>query len=173
MKAFTNAIQEQIIEYKKSRLDISDLIKNVDISGQDLSNTIISRLDISDQDIKETNFANAILGTKDTIINVNRSTLDGSCLAGITCTGNVWARRTSFKNCNFKRAFVPYIDFRYADFRGASFCETIFTIGTEKAVGAIFDKDFFRDLAGKWGIVVLYESEYQELIKKGELNEHK
>ena len=95
MKPFTNAIQEQIIEYKKSRLDISDLIKNVDISGQDLSNTIISRLDISDQDIKETNFANAILGTKDTIINVNRSTLDGSCLAGITCTGNVWARRTS------------------------------------------------------------------------------
>lgn len=150
----TNALKEQILQYKKKGLDIASLIQNVNIKGADLSGTFISYLDASDQDISGTNFANCKIGTADTVVNFNRTILDNCCFVGTTFPGVVWIRRARARNCNFERASFPFADYRYCDFRGSKFCDSIFSIGTEKGYGAVFDENFFKELAKYWGVTI-------------------
>ena len=161
----TNALYEQIIQYKKKDLDIAALIENINIKGMDLSDAIISYLDVSDQDIQETNFANSIIGTKDNVVNFNRAIINGCCFAGTTFPGIVWLRRAYARNCNFKRMFAPYVDYRYTDFRGSSFCYCTWTIGTDKGLGAYFDDNFFRELSFYWGTKVISNELYNNLLE--------
>lgn len=161
---FDTILREKIREYVKNRLDISDLIKDRNIKGENLSYAIIKELDIHDEDVSECNFAHAIIGTSDNIINFNRAILKNCCFMGTTFPGIVWARRADFRNCNFKDAFAPYVDYRYSMMQNSTFCNTIFSISSEKSHGACFSKDFFKDLADKWGLVFLYQEEYEKLI---------
>ncbi len=158
MKPMTNALKEKIMIWVKNRKDISDLIKDVNIKGMDLSGAIIKELDIHDQDIRKTNFARAIIGTKDNIINMNRTNLRGCCFVRTQFPGKLWVRRADIRDCNFKGAYVPFADYKFARLEGCNFCDTVFSIGTQRAYGASFSPDFFKDLAKFWGINVTVTS---------------
>ncbi len=154
LKAMTHAQREQIQMYIKNRLDISELIKGYEIAGEDLSRSIITVMDVSDQDISRCNFSNAVIGTKDTIVNMNRVRAKECNFVRAIFPGEVWARQGVFRNSNFKGAFVPYVDYRYADFRNCNFCDCVFTISTPKSLGAMFSEDFFKDLSTHWGVEI-------------------
>jgi len=138
----------------KNGLDISDLITGYDLKGEDLTGAIITKWDASSKDISECKFTRATIGSKDTTINLNRVKATNCSFIRTQFVGEVVARQANFQGSNFKGAFLAYFDYKYADLRRCDFCDSIFSIGTSKSLGAKFSTDFFKDLAAHWNIKI-------------------
>jgi len=149
-----NAVREKVRIYIKNRLDISDLVRPYDLNGEDFTGAILENFDISDRNISNSIFTRATIGKegKDTLWNRIRAR---NCnFRSAVVKGILIARRADFRGSNFDGAYAPYMDFKYADFRGCSFCDTVFSIGTAKGYGAKFDTKFFQDLGKAWNIEI-------------------
>lgn len=164
-KPFDAHFRHQIKMAIKNKQDLAELLSDWCIRGQDLSNSIISWLDVCGEDLTGTNFANCILGTKDTEIKLCGTNLTQSCFIGTYCEGQVSARGANLSHCNFRNAFMPYVDYRLADLSHSIFCNTVFSIGSDRAVGSKFTTDVFRTLTKHWGLVVLQQEEYDKLVR--------
>lgn len=161
----TSDIRATIALYKKKQIDISSLIKDYDISGEDLSNAIIETIDRPDENISGINFSGARLGKEGTITNWSRANVKNCNFRGTKFLGTFWARHTDFRNSTFNGAHVINVDYRFADFRGCDFCYAAFSVGTDRAIGSKFDDKFFKDMAKQWNIGILPRAEFDEYLK--------
>lgn len=150
----TGAQKEEIQMYIKNQIDISPLIANYSIAGENFSNAIIKTFNRPDEDISGLILANAIIGEDGKITNLNRVIAHHCNFRRSTWKGNIWARRANLQYSAFTDAFVPYLDYRYADCRHCDFCNAVWQIGTEKGLGAQFSEDFFQDLAKYWNVEI-------------------
>lgn len=153
-KAMTHALREKIKLRIKNRLDISDLIEGVSIAGMDLSNSIIKKLNKESCDMSNCNFCGAVIGEEKSVIRLTHAIARNCNFKRVKFLGKVMARCIDARGANFYGAFMPYIDYRYADLRKCNFCECVFSLGTAKSYGAQFSPDFFQDLAEFWSIEI-------------------
>ena len=150
----TSQQKQEIQMYIKNQLDISPLIDNYSIAGEDLSNAIIKTFNRPDEDISGVILANAIIGEENKITNMNRTIARNCNFRSSRWLGEVWARRIDARNTTFTNVFMPNMDYRYADLRGCDFCGAVFQIATPKAMGSRFSEDFFKDMAKFWNVEI-------------------
>ena len=143
----TNEVRKQVAMAIKNKLDISDLIENYSIAGEDLSYAIINRFNRDRDNICGLNLTHAIIGTESTPASMNQIIAIGCNFKGTKFLGQVSARKANFQNSTFIDAYVPYCDYKFADLRGCNFCGAAFTLSTTQSFGAIFDEQFFQHLA--------------------------
>jgi uncharacterized protein YjbI with pentapeptide repeats len=154
MKPISDNLLRTIQLHIKNGLDISYLIKNIDIRGLDLSNSIIKDFNIVNGDISKCNFSKAIIGEDNKITNLCGTNMNNCCFKNTRFLGTVRMRRCKCRNCNFAEAYMPYVEYQYADFTDATFCDTVFRIGSRVGIGAIFSTSFFQELSKHWGISI-------------------
>ena len=156
MKTIDLVLRTKIHNYIKNGADISELIRGYSISNEDFTGAVIKDFYYSGETIENTNFTRAIIG----VAEEKRVYLDNARL--INCSfirtqfpGWVTCRSMRAEGCSFKGAFMAYFDYKYACFDdGCVWCDTIFSIGTERGTGATFGRTFFRELGKSWGIEV-------------------
>ena len=147
LKKMTDEMRKKIKLYAKSKRDISDLIKGYSLKKEDLSRCIIK--DLSNREY--TNFSKArlsyaILGEEGKNTDVSGSNFSKCNFRGARFLGNWIARNCNFRDATFVGAYIPHIEYQYADLRGAILCNTTFLFGTNKAKGAKLDKRIFEAL---------------------------
>ncbi len=153
-RPMSNELRKKIKMHIKNRIDISDLIKDVSIKGEDLSRAIVKDFSRPDDDISGCNLCETVIGEDGKITNLNRITGRNLNCQRTILKGMVWLRRADVRNSNFKGAFMPQLDYRFSDLRGCDFCGAIFNFGSDKGVGAILGEDFFKDFAKQWGVEI-------------------
>ena len=75
MRKLTSDERKKIAMYIKNKIDISELIKNVDISNENFSNAVIKDLSIVNQVLKNVNFSNAFIGNDKKVTLISGNTL--------------------------------------------------------------------------------------------------
>jgi len=143
----TENVRLKIKSYIKNQLDISDIIKDYDISNEDLSGAVIKNISRVNEKINNTKFVRCIFGEKDNIINFSGSDLKGCNFSYATFNGLVWFRRSDLRNVNFNDAFIPYVEYQYADLRNATICNTVFRLSSKAGLGAKLEWKQFELLA--------------------------
>lgn len=154
MKSIDSALRSKIQTYIKNQADISELIKGYDLSNEDFTGAVINELWYSGETIQNSNFTRAIIGQAEKKIYLDNARLLNCSFIRTQFPGWVQCRSMRAENCNFKGAFMAYFDYKYAHFEKCVWCDTIFSIGTERGTGATFSSDFFRELSKQWGIEV-------------------
>lgn len=144
----TNALRSQIMNYIKSGIDISDLIKDIDIRGEDLSNAVIKRFDKSNQDISNCNLSNTKISNanlmKTIARNVNFSYADMS---------NSNCKYLNAVGANFLRTNCKDTDLCLADLRSCNLCDITITISARYLYKTKFSSNIHSLLDKIWVIV--------------------
>ena len=164
----THEVRIKITQYIKNGIDISPLIKDRDIKGEDLSRAIIKVFDRPDDDIAGTDFCQAVIGTEGKITNLNRVIAHNCNFNRAKFIGKIWARHSDWRGSNCKEVNVIDMDYKFADFRNCDMCNAVFCIGSNKGIGAKFDDKFFKDLGENWGVEVRIkrEEEIKAMVDK-------
>ena len=152
MRPMTNAIRNKISVYRKNKIDISELIKDVEIRGENLSYAIIKDFYRVKTDISNCNFSNAIIGEENKVTMMSNTNMKNCVFKSTKFLGKIIMRRCDARGSNFTETFMPNIAYEYSDFRGCNFCSCIFRIGSREGLGAIFDKKLWVDLTKGWVI---------------------
>ncbi len=147
MKPFTDSLRQEIDIRIKNKIDISDLIKDVDIKGQDFSRAIIKEFNRVNDDISNCLFFGAIIGQENTITNLSGTKMKGTNFKQARLLGETWLKGVDARNSSFISTYMPYPNFQYADFRGADFCGIVTKLSSNHYKGAKFDIAFLEDLA--------------------------
>lgn len=147
LKPMTHEVRNKIALRIKSQLDISDLIKDYNIKGLDLTGAIINFLDREDQDISNTLFIRAIIGTEDSITTLSGCNLNGCNFMNARFNGKVFLRYCDLRNANFSGAWLPTVDYRYSDLRNINLCEAVLKVGSRNGYKAKFEWSQFDKLA--------------------------
>lgn len=158
----TNKLRETIAQYIKNQIDISNLIKDVDIKGEDLSRAIIKTFNRPDDDISRCNLNQTVIGTENQVTNLNRLTAKNCNFHRAKFLGIVWLRHANVSGSNFKEADLTKLDYKFTDFRGCDFCDSFICIGSDRGTGALLDENFMKDLAGSWGVEVRLKNKEKE-----------
>lgn len=154
LKPMTHHLREQIQRNIKNRIDISDLIKDVSIKGEDLSYSKISYFHRTGEDFSNTNFFNATIGSEDNISMILNCNIQHCNFQKVKFIGKLFLRHTDARWASFRDVIAPEAEYQHSDFRGCSFCHAVLKIGTEEGIGAKFDASFFQDLTKGWGIII-------------------
>lgn len=153
MKPKLSGIQKDEIKmYIKNQLDISPLIENYAIAGEDFSNAIIKTLNRPDENISGVSFANAIIGEENGVVNLNRVIAQNCNFRSSIWKSKVWARNSDFRYSSMKDAFCPYFDYRYSDFRHCDFCGVFIQILSTNGVGVKLSDEFFKEIGQYWNV---------------------
>jgi uncharacterized protein YjbI with pentapeptide repeats len=152
MRKLSSEEKERIALRIKNQEDISDLIKDKDISGMDLSGAIIKDFSRPGTSLNNTNLSRAIIGQEGIITNLSNCDCRYTNFNNAQFLGLTWLRRCDCRQAVFKKTFAPYVEYQHSDFRGASFCNVILSVGSDKGLGAIFSKNFMEDLKKYWKI---------------------
>lgn len=150
----TNALRLKIQKYIKNGLDISDLIKDVDIKGENLSRAVIKTLQRFKENMNRTNFSKAKIGQNGKITQITDCKLIEANFNETEFIGTVFFRRNNCQRANFNGAFLPNLQYQKTDFRFATFCEAVLRIGTTYGEGSKFSADLFKDLGSSWSLKV-------------------
>jgi len=153
VKVMTNQLRAKIQKYIKNRLDISDLIKDVDIRGENLYRAIITDF----QRFKENK-----IGKSGKITQITDCKLIESNFNETEFIGTIFFRRNNCQRSNFNGAFLPHLQYQQTDFRFATFCEAVIRIGTTYGEGSKFSADLFKDLGNMWGLQILLKDEVDD-----------
>jgi len=147
-KLMTHGLREKIRKYKKSKIDIADLLKDVLITGEDLSFAYISELNIANEDISNCDFSNStikLIANKAKIKNskfVRTQFVPGSSLRGADC-----------RRSNFFKANLGHIDYSYSDLRGCNMCGTIISFSSRLGYKCKISENVI-DLFQKWWDII-------------------
>ena len=158
MKPMTEQQRKKIKTHIKNNLDISDLIKDYSIRGENLAGAQIKYLSRPNDDITGVNLSNTIIGAKGVINNISGCKGRNSNWNQCEVQGVMFARRCDFRNANFSGAILPNVEYQFTDFRYATFCETALRMGTDYGRGCKMDENFFRDLTRGWNIKVVFKT---------------
>ena len=164
-KPMSNDLRKKIAIHIKNRIDISALIKEISIKGENLSRAIITAFNRPGDDISGCNFCEAIIGEEDKITNLSSITGINTNWQRVIFKGKIWFRKANMKNSNFKGAFAPLLDYRFADLRNCNFCDMVINNGSSKATGAILDANFFKGFAEQWGVEITMKKSKKEETK--------
>jgi uncharacterized protein YjbI with pentapeptide repeats len=146
MKPMTHDLRKQIKIRIKNKLDISDLIRDVDIQGEDLSYAIIKDFDRVEQNLSRTIFNNCVIGEEDKVTTLSNNKMYNCQFENTIFLGVVYLRRCDLRDSNFQFAQCQNVEWQYSDCRGANFCEACLRLGTDYFYKAIVDENLFRDL---------------------------
>lgn len=149
-KLMDNQLREKIKSYIKNHLDISSLIKDVSIKGENLSYAYIRELYKVDTDISNCNLSHCEIGSSETRVHIIRTKMVNCNFESTKFIGEVWMRSCNAQNCNFKNADVHTVSYNNTNFLGSTFCNAIITIGTRQGIGATFPPSMFQDLTAGW-----------------------
>ena len=158
----TNEVRKQISMAIKNKLDISDLIENYSIAGEDLSYAIIKRFNRDRDNISGLNLTHAIIGTEEQGASMNQIIAINCNFKGARFLGQVSARKGNFTNTNWNDAYIPYCDYQFADYRGCTFCGTAFSMSMTKCYGAKFDAKLFEHLGKMFNLSITALPEIKE-----------
>lgn len=148
----TQEVRNTVRDYIKSKKDISPLIENYSLKGEDLSGAIIQNFNRANEDLSNINLARAIIGAELQVTDISYSNISGGNLYRTKFLGKVKANRVKAVNTNFNRAYFPHADYQYADFSGASFCGATFTIDGGSGKGCKFPKEVLEQLMKDWEV---------------------
>lgn len=153
MIPMTNDLRKKVQSYIKNHIDISELIKDVDIKGEDLSFAIIKKLYRKDTDMRGCNFSNSFLGEEKgnnvqfSLINCDMRNCN---FQGAKFVGYAFVRGCNAQNCNFRGADVSKASYEHTDFTNSTFCGIIMRLGTKDGIGCLFPKDLLEQLTKEW-----------------------
>ena len=159
MKPMTNAIREKIQMYVKNGADISELIADVSIKGENLDKAVIKKFSRFNDDFSGTSFVRAVIGEEGKVTNIAHAKSVGCNFKYARFLGTWDARHWDARNINFCGTYAPDIDYRWADLRGCTFCGAVFSFSDWKGHGAKFDKKVFEMIFKHWGIDIQPEGE--------------
>jgi len=154
MKPWTSDLQKKIAIRIKNKLDISELIKDVDIKGQNFSRAIIKDFHLLNVDIAGTNFYQAQLGEEGKISSFINCHMPDCCFEKARFLGKFLMHSSNAKRCSFEEAWFPDVEYKFTDFRGATFCHCVMKLGTEEGAGCKFDFSFLKELTKMWKVKV-------------------
>jgi len=147
MKPLTNALKKKIQQCRKNKIDIADLIVDVDLKGADLSYCIISNIERTGCDLTGINLSHSIIGgDENKIPKFVKCNLQSANFDSATFLSHSWIRSCNARNANFRHGNFHKVAYEHTDFRGVTFCDSVLKIGTNEAVGALFDLNFFQEL---------------------------
>ena len=142
-----NHIEKNTIKgYIKNKLDISNIIKDKDIKGEDFSRAIIKSFSWTNTDISNCNFTNTEFGSEGQRNSFLSTILDNCNFKNAKFNGQVWMRNCKARNCNFTGANLATLEYQNTDFSKSSFCGAIIKITAKLGIGAIFPPEMFYDL---------------------------
>jgi len=151
MRPMTNSLREQIQIYIKNKKDISDLIADIDLKGENLSHAVVKYLNRVNCDLRGINWSYCLLGSEDKIFSIIQCDISNSNFENAKFVGSTFIRSCKAHNCNFKNADLSKVDYQYTDCGETSnFCNAIIQISTRKGLGAKFPKSMFEDLCRGW-----------------------
>jgi len=123
MIPMSHELKNKIINYIKSGVDISDLIKGIDLKNVDLANAVISQFDVHEQNISGCNLTN----TK--IINANLAhTIAHNVSFSYANLTNANCTYMDALGSNFVHAICINTNFSCADLRGIDFGGVTLTV---------------------------------------------
>ena len=136
-KPMTHEIRNKVAMAMKNGLDISDIIQEHDIAGENLAGAIIKKLNRPASNLKNTNFTNAVIGQEGTICNLTGSNLTGCNFTKVKFNGVIWFRRCNLQNVNFFGAWMPYVELNGSDISNIKICDAFIRVGTKNWYGTI------------------------------------
>jgi uncharacterized protein YjbI with pentapeptide repeats len=134
----------------KNKMDISDLIADVSIKGENLSGAIIKTMNRDGDDISGVNLSRAIIGESNKTIEWSNIIANNGNFYRTRFLGRIRVNNAQMTHSNFNRCYAPFADYKKTDFTGSSFCGAIFRIGTGDGKGAKFDKEVIDLLIKEW-----------------------
>jgi len=158
-KPMTEKQRIKIKMYIKNGIDISDLIKDYSIKHEDLSGALIKKFCRANDDMNGINLTKCIVGEHGAINNISGAKLRNSRWCDAEVKGVMFARKTDFRDADLSGAMLPNVEYQYADFRGAKFCEICMRLGTNYGFGAKLNDSFFADLTKGWNIKVIVKTD--------------
>ena len=154
-----NALREQIKVAIKNGLDISDLIRGVDIKGENLKGAIIKDFNRPNDDITKVDLSKAIIGEEGKITNLSGTIMRSVRFDDVVFKGTVFLRRCDCRESVFSGAVMVNLEYQNTDFRGCKFCETAIRLGTTYSLGSKFSDNVFDDLGKMWGLEIKVRGE--------------
>lgn len=148
----TERVRSEIRMFSKNRKDISPVIENYSLKDEDLTNCIIKTFNRVGDDLTNINFAKSVIGEEGKITNLCGCNFMNSNFSDVVFLGTIWFRRANLRNCNFTRAFMPNVEYQYADIRNIRVCSAVMRIGSDEGMGALADISFFEQLKQAWNI---------------------
>jgi len=149
LKTPSELIKAQIANHIKNGVDISNLLKDLDISNLDLSNSIIRTINRCHESMKNVNFSRATIGYEGANNFLIGCNLSGSNFKFCRVIGKLSIKRAIARNCNFADAYMPEIEYQHADFTGSTLCGIVWVMGSLKGHGAKIPKSQIE----KWGVI--------------------
>ena len=146
MKPMTNEIREKIKRYIKNGIDISEVIRDVSIRGEDLSYAIIKDFTRVKDDMSGVRLTKAKIGVKGKVLVICNNKMINSFWDDAQFYGHILFRKNDCKNSNFSGAIMYDVEYQNTDFRHCKFCETAVRLGTTYSLGSKFSADLFSDL---------------------------
>ncbi len=146
-RKMTEEVRNKIKMYIKEKIDITPLIEDYTLKNENLAFAIIKGLDRLQEDLSNCNFVNCIIGEDDKITNLCGSNLRGCNFASAKFLGKIWLRGADLRDSNFNNAWIPDVEFQFADLRNISLCETTIKIGSKSGLHAKFNWSLFEKLA--------------------------
>lgn len=148
MQKMSNDLRNKIKNYIKSKIDVSDLLKDVSISGEDLSYAIVNNFDKSNQDISNCRLTGARIAKANLMCaiakNVDFSYAD---LSDSNC------RKMVATNANFMRANCKDADLCFADLRGCNLCDITVTFSARYLYKTRLSNNIYGLLGRIWTVV--------------------
>jgi len=147
-KPMNHKIRKRIAEYRKTQMDISDLIRDYSIKGEDLSNCLISDLQVAGEDISDCNFTGSKVMIK------AQKCIARNCrfVRTIFLNGSSF-RAADLRQSNFYHADGGHTDYAYSDLRGANICGVVFSFASKLGHKAKVS-DNIIDMLKKWWDIV-------------------
>ena len=164
MQTLTHNERETINMYIKNGKDIANLIKDRNIKGENLNRAIITKLERVKDDISGCSFAFAKIGNSEDIVKILETKMQNCNFECTEFIGRAWIRSCDAQNCNFKGADVSKVDYRYTNFLGCSFCESVIKISTRSGIGCQFPKSMFEELCKGWAFNIKIEDTKKETV---------
>lgn len=146
-KKMSENVRNKIKEYIKNNLDISDLIEDYDIKGEYLAGATIKRFNRINEDLQNINFVRCTIGEDGKITNLSGSNLKGSNFQRTTFLGKTWFKGCDLRNTNFNDAWMPFVEYQYADLRNITLCNAFIRIGSRSGFKAKFEWKLFELLS--------------------------
>ncbi len=162
MIPMSHKLKEKIRMYVKNKIDISDLISNVEIKGEDLSHAIIKKFNRTGENLSGTNFSYSEIGEEGIVTNLSNNKFLNCNFRNAHFLGTVYLRKCDCRGSNFQCAWLHNVEYQYSDVRNCNFCEAIMRLGSDYGYKTKVDKNIFLDLAKYWNIKIEIKEDQDE-----------
>jgi len=172
MIPMTEKLRQKVTMYIKNKMDISELIANIDIKGENLSYAIIENFNRTGQNLSGTKFTYAVIGKEGITTNLSNNKFRDCDFSNTHFLGTIFLRKCDCRGSSFQCAWLHNVEYQYSDIRQCNFCEAILRLGSDYGYKAKVDRNIFLDLTKWWNIrVSLKDDDEEQKNKEKENNE--